>query len=138
MKTTQHLELLNLSLDGEASPEQQRVIEQLLAIDTDAKKQFAALQQLFNLLAELKNQAPPIGLASTIIANSSPFMAMSVVRDGRNERNLHNKIRKPFWRSSVFVSESMGTRRSWSGMFTRKHRVLGQFSTTEEFKMDEH
>ena len=134
MKSNQHFELLNLSLDGEASPEQQRVIEALLATDADAKTHFAALQQLFDLLAELNNQAPPDGLASTIIANSAQLMAVPVVRNGRTGRNLQNKVRKLFWRSSVFVSESLGARRSLPGMFTRKHRVLGQFSTTEEFK----
>src|SRR5690242_12790350 len=57
-------ELMSLVLDGEATPQQGRELEQLLATDPRAAAEFAALRVLFAQLGRLPQLTPPAGLAA--------------------------------------------------------------------------
>ncbi|MFN2548041.1 MAG: anti-sigma factor [Myxococcales bacterium] len=67
------LELMSLVLDGEATPQQGRELEQLLATDPKAAAEFAALRVLFGQLERVPQLGPPAGLAGPALQRFQSF-----------------------------------------------------------------
>ena len=59
------LQLMHAVLDREASPEQQRALDALLASDPQARERFAEIERFFTRLGRLPEQEPPPGLVDT-------------------------------------------------------------------------
>jgi len=60
---------MHAALDGEATPEEVRALEDRLADDAAARAQFAELQRMFDGLARVPQRFPPEGLVAAVMAN---------------------------------------------------------------------
>jgi hypothetical protein len=60
--------LMHTVLDGEATPEESRALEQHLAADPAARAEFDALARLFDALASIPSVVPPAGLVDSVMA----------------------------------------------------------------------
>ncbi|MGE5089071.1 MAG: anti-sigma factor family protein, partial [Candidatus Levyibacteriota bacterium] len=69
MNKTSLTELMHLVLDGEATDEEARELEQHLAADAGARARFGELQRLFAGLGAIPQAFPPEGLVASVMAN---------------------------------------------------------------------
>jgi len=71
------LELMHAVLDGEATAEESRMLDRLLAADPAAQAEFDALGRLFKALDEVPPQYPPEGLVAAVATALPPGLARS-------------------------------------------------------------
>jgi hypothetical protein len=83
-------ELMSLVLDGEATPQQGRELEHLLATDPQAAAEFAALRVLFGQLERVPQLDPPAGLAGPAMQRFQNFPRISAAKG----RTMDPKARK--------------------------------------------
>ncbi len=67
MKNLDRDKLMHAALDGDATPEQARELDALLAADPAAREQFAELQRLFVALRQVPQAYPPEGLVARVM-----------------------------------------------------------------------
>ncbi|MEK7752731.1 MAG: hypothetical protein AAB654_12495, partial [Acidobacteriota bacterium] len=126
MKQTEHIELMHIVLDGEASAEQKQELDRLLAADQGLRGQFEQLSRLFSTLGGAPEVRAPEGLVDLIMAK---IPLQQVRREG---------WRQPFWRSGVIAASSAETRDLNPGIRARVHRVSRPVQFTKELAMSEH
>ena len=98
MTHPEHIQLMHLVLDGEATPGESQDLAHLLASDPAARAQYDDLQRLFDGLKAVPKAFPPAGLVSSVMAS---LPADSPARPGRQTR-----VRQLFSRPSVIGATS--------------------------------
>ena len=66
MKHAELVECIQAVLDGVATPDQARKLEQQLAVDAAARAEFAQWQHLFVVLGQAPQASPPEGLVPSL------------------------------------------------------------------------
>jgi len=69
MKDFERTQLMYAVLDGEATPDEARELERLLAADPAAHAQFEDLRSLFDVLSRVPKAFPPEGLVAAVMAS---------------------------------------------------------------------
>jgi anti-sigma factor RsiW len=69
MKDFERTELMHAVLDGEATPDEARELEHLLATNPAARAQFEELRSLFDALSRVPKAFPPEGLVAAVLAS---------------------------------------------------------------------
>src|SRR6476646_7246585 len=69
-KHSQLAVLMHAVLDGEATPDEHRMLEAELARNPSARSQFEELRHLFNGLRAVPQPFPPEGLVASVIARA--------------------------------------------------------------------
>ncbi len=72
MKHPDHTLLMHTVLDGEASPDERRELERLLAADPAARAEFDGLRRVFEGLDSLPRAYPPEGLVASVMQRLEP------------------------------------------------------------------
>ena len=62
------LQIMHAVLDGQATPEQQRELDRLFAMDPRARERFTEIERFFSRLEELPDEEPPPGLVERTLA----------------------------------------------------------------------
>ena len=73
------LQLMHEVLDGEASADDARVLNRLLAADPDARAEYEELRRLFEGLNSIRTTAPPDGLIAGCRPDATPAPAASSI-----------------------------------------------------------
>ena len=69
MNRSRQFELMHAVLDGEATAEEARDLEAIVARDARAREEYEELRRLFDGLRALPQPFPPEGLAASVLAN---------------------------------------------------------------------
>src|SRR5258708_8694178 len=69
MKAFERTELMHGVLDGEATPDEARELDRLLATNPAARAQFEELRSLFDALSRVPKAFPPEGLVAAVMAS---------------------------------------------------------------------
>src|SRR5258708_7764541 len=80
MTERRHLELMHAVLDGEASLDEARELDRILASDPVARSHFGELRALFEHLSRVPKVHPPEGLVHSILTGAQPFWQSPVSR----------------------------------------------------------
>ncbi len=139
MKRAELIECIQAVLDGVATPEQARNLEQQLAGDAAARAEFAQWQRLFVALERAPQASPPEGLVAAVTAAADAHLQIARCRDqlldrpaviayrGPESRGVASRFRAMFRRSdrpgstreSEIMSEQQrtgfGNRKLWAG-----------------------
>jgi len=75
-----HLQLMHAALDGEATADEKQELEQLLAVNPEARAEYDALRRLFDALEALPQLDPPPGLAEPAAERHQLFLSRRVLR----------------------------------------------------------
>ena len=68
MNPTERTRLMHAALDGEATPEETRALERLLAANSAARAEYDELRRLFDALSRVPKAYPPEGLVASVMA----------------------------------------------------------------------
>ncbi|CAM5794803.1 hypothetical protein [Rhizobacter fulvus] len=115
------VERIQAVLEGAASPEEQRELEQRLAADAAARAEFAQWQRLFVALDRVPQASPPEGLVASITAAAAPHFSTSREANQLFDRDDVIGYRAPEHRSA----------RSWLRATIRPHDRPGPHQERE-------
>ena len=118
-------QLMQAVLDGEASPDQARDLEQLLAADPAARARFEEFTRLFRDLGGMPRVQPPDGFGAAV-------MERVALRPPRN-----GGWRQLFSLSRVSRGSVNGSRGFTPGLSARAHRGFQPGPHTGDFKMSD-
>ena len=124
MKDLERTQLMYAVLDGEATPDEARELERLLAADPAARVQFEDLRSLFDQLSRVPKAFPPEGLVAAVMASVPRRPAPA---DDSNQL---------FAQSRVISQSSMEARDASPGRST-VHRVSPRGTYIREQSMNE-
>jgi anti-sigma factor RsiW len=121
----EHTQLMHEILDGEASQDDARVIEGLLAADPAACTEYEELRRLFEGLNAIRKTAPPEGLLAEVLAKMP------------RQHTRHRRLRQLSSRWRVLISDSirlrerslnrvMGTQRDFQGEHNMRNKVMSE------------
>ena len=138
MKTAERHALMHAVLDGEATAEQARELERLLAADSAARAEFEQWRRLFDGLASVPKAFPPEGLVASVMArlpaqsggraeSDQPFAASRVIGQASNANrgenpgttatDLRTAPAGPFLRGESMSEQQVGSKRKvWIGV----------------------
>ena len=125
MKHAELTECIQAVLDGVATPDQARQLEQQLAVDAAARSEFAQWQQLFVALGQTPQASPPEGLVAAVTAAADAHLQIARCRDQPLDRPAVIAYRRP---------ESRGEASRFRAIFRRSDRSA---STRERDIMSE-
>ena len=108
MSTHEADRLMHLVLDGEASAEEERRLERLLAADPAARARYQALGELFDQLARVPLQAPSPELSEVIIHKAGQRFGGSSISSPRTQHSQPPGV--------MMSQQSNGKRRIWIGV----------------------
>ena len=100
--------LMHAVLDGEASPEEARRLEQVIAGDPAARERFEDLKRLFSLLGRDAAKEPPPGLQYVIIHKASQHFAGSSISNAGTHQPLPG--------GAQMSQQASGKRKVWIGV----------------------
>lgn len=111
MKARDPDRLMHLVLDAEATAEEARELDRLLAADPAARARFEALRELFDQLARVPEKSPPPGLADVIIHKANQHFGRSYISRPGTYHSLPGSIAM-----SQQPSGSSSKRKIWIGV----------------------
>ncbi len=114
MNPTQRTRLMHAALDGEATSEETRDLERVLAADPSARSEYDELRRLFDALSRVPKAFPPEGLVASVMAR--------VPQPGSGQ----SRLRQLFNRPGVIGLRSNEAPGSSQGTSPRVHRVSPQ------------
>jgi len=113
MKHAELVECIQAVLDGVATPDQARQLEQQLAADAAARAEFAQWQHLFAALGRQPQASAPEGLVAAVTAAADAHLQIARNRDQLLERPAVIAYRRP---------ESRGQASGFRAIFRRSNR----------------
>jgi len=91
MNRSRQIELMHAVLDGEATAEEGRELDAVLASDARAREEYEELRGLFEGLRALPQPFPPEGLAASVLDSATSLVS----RSSRPRRAACSFPRKP-------------------------------------------
>ena len=125
MKDLERTQLMYVVLDGEATSDEARELDRLLAADPAARVEFEELRSLFEELSRVPKAFPPEGLVAAVMASVPRRPAPT------------DDSAQPFAQSRVISQSSMEARDASRGRST-VHRVSPRGTYIREQSMSEH
>ena len=114
MNPTDRTRLMHAALDGEASPEETRELERILAADPSARAEYDELHRLFDALSRVPKAFPPEGLVASVMARLP------------QQGGAPSRLRQLFTWPGVIGLRSKEAPGSSQGTSARVHRVSPQ------------
>jgi hypothetical protein len=113
MKHAELIERIQAVLDGVATNDEARQLEQQLAVDAVARAEFAQWQHLFVALGQTPQASPPEGLVAAVTAAADAHLQIARYRDQPLDRPAVIAYRRP---------ESRGAASGFRAIFRRSKR----------------
>ena len=116
MSQPEHLQLMCLVLDGEATSDEVRKLDRILKDDAAARARFEELQEVFAVLARVPKLDPPEGLIATVLAKldrpNQPFPRSRVSSLESHEGRGSNPETTTFSRDKTMSSQRTNGKRN--------------------------
>src|SRR4029079_5411154 len=125
MNRSRQIELMHAVLDGEATAEEGRELDAVLASDARAREEYQELRRLFEGLRALPQPFPPEGLAASVLAN---------IPQNAPRRDSARQLFAP---SGVFEANLKKARGRGPGSTTGLHRAFQPWAFLRGDEMNE-
>jgi hypothetical protein len=112
-------------LDGVATPDQARQLEQRLAVDAESRAEFAQWQLLFVGLGQTPQASPPEGLVAAVTAAADAHLQIARCRDQLLDRPAVIAYRRPQSRGAFSGFRAIFSRSDRSGT-TRETDIMSE------------